>query len=104
MSRLALGVIETVNGNEIDGIGVRHRGALHGLAKNCDPAMALIHASEMERLGPGPMTPSWMVPIAAEVGADPAAESIRSELHLPLRWSRWWLSLSRRRSSLPRWP
>ena len=27
-----------------------------GLAKSCDPAMALIHASEMERLGPGPVT------------------------------------------------
>ena len=29
--------------------------------------MALIHASEMERLGPGPVTPSWMVPMAADV-------------------------------------
>ena len=38
-----------------------------GLAKCCDPAMALIQASEMDRLGPGPVTPSWMVPMAADV-------------------------------------
>ena len=44
-----------------------------GLAKSCDPATALIHASEMERLGPGPVTPSWIVPMAAEVVALPTA-------------------------------
>jgi hypothetical protein len=41
-----------------------------GLAKRLDPAMALIQASEMDRLGPGPVTPSWILPMAADVVVD----------------------------------
>ena len=37
-----------------------------GLAKYCDPEMALIHASEIDRLGPGPSTLRLIVPMAAD--------------------------------------
>ena len=49
-----------------------------GLANSVDPATALIHAAEMDRLGPGPVTPNWMVPIAAEVVLLEAAELRRA--------------------------
>ena len=57
------------NGNEMDVSGFTTVLPCSGLAKSCELAMALIHASEMERLGPGPVTPSWMVPMAADVVA-----------------------------------
>ncbi len=67
LSRLALGVIEMLNGNEIVVSGLTLVAPWTGLAKYCDPAMALIHASEIERLGPGPVTLRSTVPMAADV-------------------------------------
>ena len=67
LSRLALGVTEIEKGNEMEVSGFTTVCPWSGLAKYGDPATALIHASEMERLGPGPVTPIWMVPMAAEV-------------------------------------
>ena len=53
--RLAVGVTEMVKGNEIVESGLTVVAPCSGLAKYCDPDTALIHASEMERLGPGPV-------------------------------------------------
>lgn len=72
MSRLALGVTEMLNGNEIKA-PVLVVAPCTGLAKKCDPAMALIHASEIDRSGPGPTTPRATEPMAADVGVDPTA-------------------------------
>ena len=66
--KAGFGVTEIEKGNEMVVFGVDHWLRLGvGLAKYFDPATALIHASEMDRLGPGPVTPNWMVPMAAEV-------------------------------------
>src|SRR5664280_3919003 len=54
-------------GNEMDPPGFAVVAPWTGLAKYCEPATALIHASEMDRLGPGPVTPRSIVPMAAEV-------------------------------------
>src|SRR5664280_588676 len=67
LSRLAFGVTEIAKGNEMDPSEFAVVAPWTGLAKYCEPATALIHASEMDRLGPGPVTPSSMVPMAAEV-------------------------------------
>ncbi len=78
LSRLPAGVTETVKGNEMVESGLATVAPCSGLAKTFDPATALIHASEMERLGPGPVTEIWTVPIAADVGAlePPAAAPV----------------------------
>ena len=67
LSRLALGVMETANGNEMLASAFTFVAPCSGLAKYCDPAMASIHASEIDRLGPGPVTLSCTDPMAAEV-------------------------------------
>ena len=65
-------------------------GPCRGLAKSCDEDTALIHASEIVRLGPGPVTASWTVPMAADVGAARAAGSGRGARAAATtkRWSR----------------
>ena len=61
--------MDTSNGKRNRGVRVDHGGSLQGLANSCEPETALIHASDIERLGPGPVTEVWIVPIAAEVVA-----------------------------------
>jgi hypothetical protein len=47
-----------VNGNEMVESELTVVAPCTGLTKYWDPDTALIHAAEMERLGPGPVTPS----------------------------------------------
>ena len=64
--RLADGVTEMVKGKEIEESGSTVVAPCTGLAKYCDAETALIQASEIERLGPGPLTCRLIVPMAAE--------------------------------------
>ena len=75
-------------GNEMVESGLTTVAPWMGLAKRLDPATALIQASEMERLGPGPVTPSWMVPIAADVGASwpELAAAVADAVVAPAGW------------------
>ena len=57
MERLASGVMEMVKGNEMVPSGLAVVAPCSGLAKSVEDETALIHASEMVRLGPGPVTP-----------------------------------------------
>ena len=65
-SRLAAGVIETVKGKEIVPSGFAVVAPCTGLVRSLDLATALIQASEMARLGPGPVTFITTLPIAAD--------------------------------------
>ena len=58
MDKLALGVMEMVNGKDMVESGFTEVGALQRVGEQLRAAMALIHAAEMDRLGPGPVTPS----------------------------------------------
>ena len=61
-----MGVTEMVKGNEMVASGLAVVAPCSGLAKSWDPDTALIHASEIDRLGPGPVTLRSIVPMAAD--------------------------------------